>query len=76
MDFNIRGNITKLLAFIKLEWKFLIVVVFLAITTYEIIQIERTVSTIGRQVSSLESDVSSIESDVSSIQIFGVSITR
>jgi peptidoglycan hydrolase CwlO-like protein len=54
--------------FIKKDWKFLVVVIFLIFATYEIIQMDKTIRSINRAVSSIESEVSSIESEVSSIQ--------
>jgi peptidoglycan hydrolase CwlO-like protein len=58
----------KFLRFIKLNWKSLVILIFMVFTTYELTQINKRIRSIESDISSIESNVSSIESDVSVIQ--------
>lgn len=51
----------KIVSFIKDNWKFLIVVIFMVFITHKFVQIDKTLRSINSNVRSMEGDVSSIE---------------
>ncbi len=54
----------KLLQFFRTNWKEVVIAVFMAFVSYELIQIRSELSYIEGDVSSIQSDVSSIESRI------------